>query len=143
MGPMLLRSPARLSRRRALCRAARPKGAPLGPGKRSRDWLHAYYRTGRLFSSSAVGNRSVSKAFGPALMQMELHEKEEDVQHIEHITKRYVPIDDGGASVSWINSANTSHGFVLEREARASTISSRSSSGRFAVNVSPSKVTSP
>jgi hypothetical protein len=76
-------------------------------------------------------------------MQMELHEKEEDVQHIEHITKRYVPIDDGGASVSWINSANTSHGFVLEREARASTISSRSSSGRFAVNVSPSKVTSP
>ena len=30
-------------------------------------------------------------------MQMELHEKEEDVQHIEHITKRYVPIDDGGA----------------------------------------------
>jgi hypothetical protein len=67
---------------------------------------------------------------------MELHEKEEDVQHIEHITKRYVPIDDGGASVSWINSANTSHGFVLEREARASTISSRSSSGRFAVNVS-------
>ena len=38
-----------------------------------------------------------SKAFGPALMQMELHEKEEDVQHIEHITKRYVPIDDGGA----------------------------------------------
>lgn len=31
-------------------------------------------------------------------MQMELHEKEEDVQHIEHITKRYVPIDDGGAN---------------------------------------------
>src|ERR1700722_15536920 len=30
-------------------------------------------------------------------MQMELNEKEEDVQHIEHITKRYVPIDDGGA----------------------------------------------
>ena len=30
-------------------------------------------------------------------MQMELHEKEEDVQHIEQITKRYVPIDDGGA----------------------------------------------
>ena len=31
MGPMLLRSPTALSRRRALCRAARPKGAPLGP----------------------------------------------------------------------------------------------------------------
>jgi hypothetical protein len=40
MGPMLLRSPTALSRRRALCRAARPKGAPLGPGKRSRDSLH-------------------------------------------------------------------------------------------------------
>jgi hypothetical protein len=37
MGWMLLRSPATLIRRRALCRAARPKGAPLGPGKRSRD----------------------------------------------------------------------------------------------------------
>jgi hypothetical protein len=30
---MLLGSPTMLSRRRALCRAARPKGAPLGPGK--------------------------------------------------------------------------------------------------------------
>ena len=39
----------------------------------------------------------LTKAFGPALMQMELHEKEEDVQHIEHITKRYVPIDVVGA----------------------------------------------
>src|ERR1700719_196336 len=37
---LLLRSPATLSRRRALCRAARPKGAPFGPGKRSLDWLH-------------------------------------------------------------------------------------------------------
>jgi hypothetical protein len=33
MGWMLLRSPATLRRRRALCRAARPKGAPFGPGK--------------------------------------------------------------------------------------------------------------
>ena len=40
MGPMLLGEPARSSRRKALCRAARLKGAPLGPGKRSRDWLH-------------------------------------------------------------------------------------------------------
>src|ERR1700737_102358 len=39
----------------------------------------------------------LAKALGPALMQMELHEKEQDVQHIEHITKRYVPIDVGGA----------------------------------------------
>jgi hypothetical protein len=40
MDPMLLHSPNTLSRRRALCRAARPKGAPLGPGNRSLDWLH-------------------------------------------------------------------------------------------------------
>jgi len=40
MGWMLLHSPATLSRRRALCRAARPKGAPLGPGKRRLEWLH-------------------------------------------------------------------------------------------------------
>jgi hypothetical protein len=37
---MLLLSPATFSLRRALCKAARPKGAPLGPGKRSLDWLH-------------------------------------------------------------------------------------------------------
>ena len=37
---MLLGGPAKSSRRKALCRAARLKGAPLGPGKRSRDWLH-------------------------------------------------------------------------------------------------------
>jgi len=36
-------------------------------------------------------------------MQTELHEKEEDVQHIEHITKRYVPIDDGGAKTAGRN----------------------------------------
>ena len=40
MGWILLSSPVKLSRRRALCRAARLKGAPLGPGKRSPDWLH-------------------------------------------------------------------------------------------------------
>ena len=40
MGPMLLGGLAKSSRRKALCRAARLKGAPLGPGKRSPDWLH-------------------------------------------------------------------------------------------------------
>jgi hypothetical protein len=38
MGPVLLGGLAKSSRRKALCRAARLKGAPLGPGKRSRDW---------------------------------------------------------------------------------------------------------
>jgi acyl-CoA reductase-like NAD-dependent aldehyde dehydrogenase len=33
------------------------------------------------------------KTFGPALMQMELHEKEQDVYPVKDITKRYVPID--------------------------------------------------
>jgi hypothetical protein len=41
MGRVLLRSPPALRRRRALCRAARLKGAPLGPGKRSLDWLQS------------------------------------------------------------------------------------------------------
>ena len=36
------------------------------------------------------------KAFGPVLMQMELHEKEQDVQPIKRSTKRYVPIDASG-----------------------------------------------
>jgi acyl-CoA reductase-like NAD-dependent aldehyde dehydrogenase len=36
----------------------------------------------------------LSKAFGPALMQMAPHEKEQDVQAIEQITKCYVSIDD-------------------------------------------------
>ena len=35
------------------------------------------------------------KAFGPALMQMELHKKEQDAQPIRHITKCYVPIEAG------------------------------------------------
>jgi hypothetical protein len=34
IGPMLLGGMAKSSRRRALCRAARLKGAPLGPGKK-------------------------------------------------------------------------------------------------------------
>jgi acyl-CoA reductase-like NAD-dependent aldehyde dehydrogenase len=42
----------------------------------------------------------LTKAFGPALMQMEVEEKEQDVQSIEQITKRYVPID-GGAMGRW------------------------------------------
>ena len=55
----------------------------------------------------------LTKAFGPALMQMELHEKEQDVQHIEHITKRYVPIDVGGAFSLWNLPVILSFGKVL------------------------------
>jgi acyl-CoA reductase-like NAD-dependent aldehyde dehydrogenase len=40
----------------------------------------------------------LTNSFARALMQMELHEKE-DVQHIEHITRRYVPIDGVDAEI--------------------------------------------
>jgi acyl-CoA reductase-like NAD-dependent aldehyde dehydrogenase len=43
----------------------------------------------------------LTKAFGPTLMQMALHEKEQDEQQIEHSTKCYVPIDVGGAIRRW------------------------------------------
>jgi acyl-CoA reductase-like NAD-dependent aldehyde dehydrogenase len=42
----------------------------------------------------------LTKAFGPALMQMEIPEKVEDGQNIQHITKRYFPID-GGTINRW------------------------------------------
>ena len=55
----------------------------------------------------------VSKAFGPALMQMELHEKGQDVGHMEHVTKRYVPIDEGGGISRWDLPIILSFGKVL------------------------------
>jgi acyl-CoA reductase-like NAD-dependent aldehyde dehydrogenase len=54
----------------------------------------------------------LTRAFGPALMQMELHEKEQEVPEIEHITKRYVPID-GGAISLWNLPVILSFGKVL------------------------------
>jgi acyl-CoA reductase-like NAD-dependent aldehyde dehydrogenase len=44
---------------------------------------------------------------------MEQHAKEQDVQRIEHITKRYVPIDVGGAISRWYLSVILSFGKVL------------------------------
>ena len=55
----------------------------------------------------------LTKAFAPALMQMELNEKEEDVQHIEHITKRYVRIDVVDADSLWNLPVILSFGKVL------------------------------
>jgi acyl-CoA reductase-like NAD-dependent aldehyde dehydrogenase len=46
-------------------------------------------------------------------MQMELPEKEQDIQHIEHITKRYVPIDVGDAISLWNLPVILSFGKVL------------------------------
>jgi acyl-CoA reductase-like NAD-dependent aldehyde dehydrogenase len=55
----------------------------------------------------------LTKAFGPALMQMELHEKEDDVQQIEHTTKSYVPIDVVDADSLWNLPVILSFGKVL------------------------------
>jgi acyl-CoA reductase-like NAD-dependent aldehyde dehydrogenase len=54
----------------------------------------------------------LTNAFGPALMQMEVPEKEHDVQYIQHITKRYVPID-GGTTGLWNLPVILSFGKVL------------------------------
>jgi acyl-CoA reductase-like NAD-dependent aldehyde dehydrogenase len=55
----------------------------------------------------------LTKAFGPALMQIELHEKEDDVQQIEHTTKSYVPIDVVDADSLWSLPVILSFGKVL------------------------------
>jgi acyl-CoA reductase-like NAD-dependent aldehyde dehydrogenase len=55
----------------------------------------------------------LTKAFGPALMQMAPHEKEQDGQPIEQITKRYVPIDGGGVISLWNLPVILSFGKVL------------------------------
>jgi acyl-CoA reductase-like NAD-dependent aldehyde dehydrogenase len=43
----------------------------------------------------------LTKWFGPAPMQMELNEKEQDVSQIGHITKRYTPVGVVGAISPW------------------------------------------
>ena len=55
----------------------------------------------------------LTKAFGPALMQIELHEKEDDVQQIEHTMKSYVPIDVVDADSLWSLPVILSLGKVL------------------------------
>ena len=55
----------------------------------------------------------LTKAFGPAILQMVVYEKEQDGQHIEHITKRYVPIDGKDAMGLWKLQVILSFGKVL------------------------------
>jgi len=55
----------------------------------------------------------LTKAFGPALMQMAPPEKEQDVQPIEQITKRYVPIDGSAVNSLWNLPVILSFGKVL------------------------------
>jgi acyl-CoA reductase-like NAD-dependent aldehyde dehydrogenase len=69
----------------------------------------------------------LTKAFGPALMQMELPEKEDDVQQIEHTTKSYVPIDGVDADSLWNLPVILSFGTVLPALLAGDTIVLRTS----------------
>jgi acyl-CoA reductase-like NAD-dependent aldehyde dehydrogenase len=55
----------------------------------------------------------LTRAFGPALLQMAPHAKERDGQPIKQITKRYVPIDGGGLISLWNLPVILSFGKVL------------------------------
>ena len=55
----------------------------------------------------------LTKAMGPGLMQMELHEKEQEVPQIGHITKRFTPIGVVGAISPWNLPVRLSFGKVL------------------------------
>jgi acyl-CoA reductase-like NAD-dependent aldehyde dehydrogenase len=55
----------------------------------------------------------LTQAFGPALMQMEVYEKEKDRPTMEQITKRFVPIDGGGVISRWNLPVILSFGKVL------------------------------
>jgi acyl-CoA reductase-like NAD-dependent aldehyde dehydrogenase len=70
----------------------------------------------------------LTKAFGPALMQMEPPAKEQGAQAIEHITKRYVPIDVGSAVTPWHLPVILSFGKVLPAFLAGDTVVLRPSS---------------
>jgi acyl-CoA reductase-like NAD-dependent aldehyde dehydrogenase len=55
----------------------------------------------------------LTKAFGPALMEMAVYENEEDAHDIEQITRRYVPIDSSGVITPWNWPVLLSFGKVL------------------------------
>jgi Aldehyde dehydrogenase family len=70
----------------------------------------------------------LTKAFGPALMQMAPPTKEQDAQPIEQITKRYVPIHDGGSISRWDLPVILSFGKVLPALLAGDTVVLRPSS---------------
>jgi acyl-CoA reductase-like NAD-dependent aldehyde dehydrogenase len=55
----------------------------------------------------------LTKAFGPALMEMAVYENEEDAHDIEQITRRYVPIDSSGIITLWNLPVLLSFGKIL------------------------------
>jgi hypothetical protein len=70
----------------------------------------------------------LTKGFGPALMQMEPPAKEQGAQAIEHITKRYVPIDVGNVVTPWHLPVILSFGKVLPALLAGDTVVLRPSS---------------
>jgi acyl-CoA reductase-like NAD-dependent aldehyde dehydrogenase len=70
----------------------------------------------------------LTKAFGPALLQMEPPAKEQGAQAIEHITKRYVPIDVGNVVTPWHLPVILSFGKVLPALLAGDTVVLRPSS---------------
>jgi acyl-CoA reductase-like NAD-dependent aldehyde dehydrogenase len=55
----------------------------------------------------------LTKAFGPALMEIALYENEKDAYDLEQITRRYVPIDSNGVITLWNLPVILSFGKVL------------------------------
>ena len=64
----------------------------------------------------------LTKAFGPALMEMALYENEKDAHDLEQITRRYVPIDSNGVITLWNLPVILSFGKVLPALLRGDTV---------------------
>lgn len=69
----------------------------------------------------------LTKAFGPALMEMALYENEKDAHDLEQITRRYVPIDGDGVITLWNLPVILSFGKVLPALLRGDTVGLRPS----------------
>ena len=64
----------------------------------------------------------LTKAFGPALMEMALYENDKDAHDLEQITRRYVPIDSNGVITLWNLPVILSFGKVLPALLRGDTV---------------------
>ena len=64
----------------------------------------------------------LTKAFGPALMEMALYENGKDAHDLEQITRRYVPIDSNGVITLWNLPVILSFGKVLPALLRGDTV---------------------
>ena len=64
----------------------------------------------------------LTRAFGPALMEMAFYENEKDAHDLEQITRRYVPIDSSGVITLWNLPVILSFGKVLPALLRGDTV---------------------